>query len=95
MKISKKFIDFVYFIFPFCKDLKKLLDFFHFKLIITLLVTSLIINIFFGSLVRDSSKFSNLKLNVFIINGFICSNIYVKQVVLINYNWISPTLQRA
>ena len=55
---------------------------------ITLLVTCLIINIFFGSLVNDT--FSNLKLNVFIITGFICKNKYVKQVVLM----ISPTLQR-
>ena len=33
-------------------------------------------------------------LNVLIITGFICSNKYVKQVVLINDSWISPTLQR-
>ena len=32
--------------------------------------------IFFGSLVND--KFSNFKLNVFIISGVICSNKYVK-----------------
>ena len=37
--------------------------------------------------------FSNLKLNSFIITGFICSNKYVKQVVLINLSWISPMLQ--
>ena len=29
-----------------------------------------------------------------IITGFICSNNYVKQNVLINHGWISPTLQR-
>ena len=39
---------------------------------------------FFESLVND--KFSNLKLNVFLITGFICSNKYVKQVVLINHS---------
>ena len=44
----------------------------------------LIINIFFGSLVNDI--FSDLKLNAFIINGFICSKKYVKQVVLINHS---------
>ena len=33
-----------------------------------------------------------MKLNVFIIYGG--SNKYVKQVVLINHNWVSPTLQR-
>ena len=48
--------------------------------------------IFFQSLVNDT--FSNLKLNLFIINGFICSNKYLKQVVWINHSWISPTLQR-
>ena len=60
--------------------------------LITLLVTGLIINIFFGSLVND--KFSDLKLNIFIITGFICSKKYVKQVALINHSWISPILQR-
>ena len=44
-----------------------------------------------GDLVNDT--FSNLKLNVFIITGFICSNKYVKQKVLINHSWISLTLQ--
>ena len=48
--------------------------------------------IFFGILVNDT--FSNLKLNFFIITGFICSNRYVKQELLINHSWISPTLQR-
>ena len=48
--------------------------------------------IFFQSLVNDT--FSNLKLNLFIINGFICSNKYLKQVVWINHSWISLTLQR-
>ena len=48
---------------------------------ITLLVTCLIINTIFGCLVNDT--FSNLKLNVFIITGIICSNNYVKQLVLI------------
>ena len=47
---------------------------------------------FFGSLVNGT--FSNLKLNVFIITGFICNNKYVKQLVLIKHSWISPTLQR-
>ena len=44
---------------------------------------------FFGSLMNDI--FSNLKVIIFIITGFVCSNKYVKQVVLINYSWISPT----
>ena len=59
---------------------------------ITLLVTYLIINIFFGSLVNDA--FSNLKLNVFIIIFLIWSNKCVKQLALINHSWISPMLQR-
>ena len=46
----------------------------------------------FGSLVNDT--FSNLKLNVFNITGFICSDKYVKEVVLIKNSWISPMLQR-
>ena len=58
--------------------------------LITLLVTGLIINIFFGSLVND--KFSDLKLNIFIITGFICSKKYVKQVASINHSWISHTV---
>ena len=33
------------------------------------------------------------KLNGFFITGFICSKKYLKQVVLINHSWISPTLQ--
>ena len=69
MKISKKFNDFVYFIFSLINGLKKLLHFLHFKFMITLLVICLIINIFCGSLVNDT--FSNWKLNVFIITGFI------------------------
>ena len=36
---------------------------------------------FFGSAIN--ATFSNLKVNVFIITGFICSK-YVKQLVLIN-----------
>ena len=48
--------------------------------------------IFFGILVNGT--FSNLKLNFFIITGFLCSNRYVKQELLINHSWISPTLQR-
>ena len=48
MKISKKFNDFVYFTFSFINDLKKLLHFLHFKLTKNLLVTCLIINVFFG-----------------------------------------------
>ena len=47
---------------------------------------------FFGSLVNG--KFSNFKLNAFIITGIICSSKYVKEVVLINHSWIYPTLQR-
>ena len=39
-------------------------------------------------------KHSNFKFNVFIITGSIFSNKYVKQVVLINDSWISPTLQK-
>ena len=91
MKINKEFNDFVYFMFPFTDGFKKLLHFLHFKLMVTLLVTCLTINIIFESFVNDT--FSNLKLYVFIITGFICSNKYVKQVVLINHSWISPTLQ--
>ena len=80
-------------LFPFINGLKKSLHFLHFKLMITLLVTCLIINIFFGSLVND--KFSNLKLNVCIIISIICCNKQVvKQVVLINHSLISPILQR-
>ena len=90
-KISKIFNDFVYFIFPFINSTKKLLHFLHFKLIITLL-TCLITNIFFESLVNDT--FSNLRLNVFIITGSFCSNKYAKRVVLINHRWVSSTLQR-
>ena len=52
----------------------------------------LIINIFFGSLVNTT--FSTLKVNVFIITGLICSNKYVKKLVLINHDFISSTLQR-
>ena len=47
---------------------------------------------FFVSLVNDT--FSNLKLKVFIITGFICRNKYMKELVLVNHNWISPMLQR-
>ena len=83
---------FLYFIFLFINDLKKLLHFLHFKLMITLLVTYLIIDILFGSLVNDT--FSNVKLNVFIITDCICINKYVKKVILINHNWISPIFQR-
>ena len=46
---------------------------------------------FFGTLVNNT--FSNLELYVFIVTG-ICSSKYVRQVVLIDYNWISPTLPR-
>ena len=51
-----------------------------------------IINMFFANLVNG--KFSNLKLNIFVVTRFICSNKYMKQVVLINHSWISPMLQR-
>ena len=37
---------------------------------------------------------SNFKFNVFIITRSVFSNKYVKQIILINQNWISPTLQR-
>ena len=47
-----------------------------------------IINNFLGSLVND--PFLYLKLNVFIITGFICSNKYVKQLVLINHSLSPP-----
>ena len=47
---------------------------------------------FSGSFVNDT--LSILKLNVLIITRFICSNKYVKQVVLINHNWIFPTLPK-
>ena len=43
---------------------------------------------FFGSLV--SNTFSNSKLNIFIITGFVCSNKYVKQLVLINHSCMAP-----
>ena len=91
MKISKKLNDFVYFTFPFISGLKKLLHFLHFKLRITLVVYNMSYLYYFESLVNE--KFSNLKLNFFIITGFICNNKYVKQVVLGNHSWISPTLQ--
>ena len=49
----------------------------------------LIINIFFGSLVNTT--FSTLKVNVFVITGLICSNKYVKKLVLINHGFaLSP-----
>ena len=41
----------------------------------------LIINIFFGNLVN--ATFSNLKVYICIITGFICCHKYMKQVVLI------------
>ena len=92
MKTSKKLNDFVCFVFPFTSDLKKL-HFLHFQLMIILLVTCLIMNIFSGSLVNGT--FSKLKLNIcIIIFTVICSNKYVKQVDLINHSLISPTLQR-
>ena len=84
MKISKKFNYFVYFIFLFINVLKKLLHFLPFKFMIILLVTCLIIKIYFGGLVND--RFPNLKSNIFIIAGFICSNKYVKQIVFINHS---------
>ena len=62
------------------------------KLLPTYLPILYLLNIFFGSLLNDT--FSNLKLNVFIITGFVCSNKYMKQIVLINHSWISPTSQR-
>ena len=84
MKISKKFNGFVYFTLPFINGLKKL-HFLQFNLMITLLITCLIINISFGSLVNDT--FSNLKLNDSIIIFITtCSNKDLKQVVLINHS---------
>ena len=60
---------------------------------ITLLVTCPTINNLFAHLVNDT--FTNLKLNVFVITGFICSsNKYVVQVVLINHSCIILTLQK-
>ena len=49
-------------------------------------------NFFVGNLVNNT--FSNSKLNVFIDSGFICSNKYVKQVLLLNHSWIPSMLQR-
>ena len=46
----------------------------------------------FGSLVNETLP--DLKFNAFIITGFIFSDKYVKQAVLINHSWISPTLQK-
>ena len=84
MKISKKFNGFGYFTLTFINGLKKL-HFLQFKLMITLLITCLIINISFGSLVNDT--FSNLKLNDSIIIFItICSNKDLKKVVLINHS---------
>ena len=91
-QLKKTGWTFLYFIFPFIMDLKKLLHFLHFKLTLTLLVIYLIIDILFESLVNDT--FSNLKLNVFMITDCICSNKYVKKVILINHSWISPIFQR-
>ena len=48
--------------------------------------------IFFWGLVNET--FSNFKLNIFFITGFICSNKEVKQKVLINHISTSPTIQR-
>ena len=45
---SNKWLDFLHFIFPFLNDLKKILDFLDFKVMITLWVVCLIINIFFS-----------------------------------------------
>ena len=44
MKISKKLNDFGYFMFRFINGIKNVLHFLHFKFMITLLVTYLIIN---------------------------------------------------
>ena len=80
----------IYFLFSLTHGLNKLSHFFHFRLMINFLVTCVINNLFFGSLINET--FSNLTLIVPII-GFIFSNKEAKQVVLIkiNYNWISPT----
>ena len=58
MKISKKFNDFIYFTFSFINSLKKLLHF-HFRFMITSLVTCLIINIFW-----NFSKWEILKIEI-------------------------------
>ena len=50
------------------------------------------INMFFVSLVNET--LSNFKFNVFIITRSVFSNKYVKQIILINQSWISPTLQK-
>ena len=72
-------------VFSFINGLNKLLHFLHFKLI-TLLVKCVITNPFL-----KLSKWHFLKFQiVFIITGF--SNKEVKQMVLINHSWISPTL---
>ena len=56
--------------------------------IILYILLCLIINFFFGSLVN--ATFSDLKVNIFVITSFICSNKYVKQLVLINHSCIPP-----
>ena len=52
---------------------------------------SLIFFLFVFILINDT--FSNLKMIVFIITGFICSNKEVKHVILFYHSGISPTLQ--
>ena len=59
MKISKEFNDIVNFTFSFVNGLKKLLNFFHFKWMITLLVYNRSYGYFFLKL------FSNLNLKCF------------------------------
>ena len=90
MQISKKLTGFVYFIFPFMNSLKNVLHFLYSKLMIALSVTCLIINNFFRKL--ENGKFSNLKLDVYIIIFIICSK-YERQLVLINHSLLSSTKQ--
>ena len=65
--LIQKFIDLVYFIFPFINGLKKLLHFLLLSLSFTLLVT------FLMYVIQVNNTFFNLKLNVFIIAAFICN----------------------
>ena len=41
-----------------------------------------------------NESLSTFKFNVFIITRSVFSNKYVKQIILINQSWISPTLQK-
>ena len=81
--------DFVYFMFPFINGLKKLLNVLHFKFVITF--RNVFLLIFFGSLV--DATFSNLKVDFFIITGFIRNmHILGKKVSLIVFRYISSKI---